>query len=300
MSLTMKTVLQALICLGALLTISCNKATQAPATNGQDVVKSEKTGALVYPHDAEFFKSHGTQYLQEKGQCLSCHGADGSGGNTKVSCQQCHQNFPHPADWSKKELHATAFQKSGSSCAGCHGDDWKGGKTQVSCQQCHNGYPHPKGWTTPSVHGKAFVEAKDKAACFNCHDSKKLEKTATDCTTCHVGFPHMKGHKTLAMTYDGKCTACHRNLTENMPKYGSQGGCTSCHDGTLEIHWLEEPEPTPTPKPPAPPTHPNPPTPPGPPTTPGNVQKKAVDSNRLPSSLKKTKKPAVKKTDEKK
>lgn len=235
---------------------ACNKTTsnETPQVPGNQ----EKTSTVVYPHDKDFYKNHGLVYTANKEQCLGCHGQDGSGGTAKVSCLQCHQAFPHVKNWVMPDQHPVQFVKNPQSCSICHGDDWKGGKSNVSCLQCHQGFPHPLQWASPSQHGKAYEELKDKSQCLKCHDQKKDPALATQCVECHKSFPHddnfklgNKLHKILASSYDGKCLLCHRDYKENMPNSQDPDegiGCYSCHEGTIEAHWVK-PVPTPTPSP---------------------------------------------------
>lgn len=228
-----------------LVNSACNKTTGSPVEN-QQVAKTDKPGASIYPHDKDFFKLHGQSYLQNKPQCLSCHGADGAGGTAKISCLGCHANFPHPRDWVLVKNHSAQFMKDTQSCASCHGGDSKGGKSQVSCFSCHANFPHPKGWAVPDQHGKAFAAIADKSSCLACHNPANTSNFATSCNTCHSAFPHgkgfvMGGHAALARTYAGKCLSCHRDYKENMPKMGADGGCLSCHDGKIQIHWQATP-----------------------------------------------------------
>ncbi|MCK6599996.1 MAG: hypothetical protein L6Q37_16645 [Bdellovibrionaceae bacterium] len=225
--------------------VSCNKVATKDSTDKQ--VKQQKLNFTVYPHEKDFFKNHGKNYIESKTQCLSCHGNDGTGGTANVSCVQCHQNFPHPRNWATAAQHSTDYIKSPQSCSVCHGDDWKGGNSKVSCFQCHEGYPHPIKWAVPDQHGKAFVELKDKKQCLNCHDSHKTPSFATKCDTCHKAFPHEenfekgKKHKTLALSYDGKCLNCHQDYKNNMPNFQdpSEGvGCFNCHEGKTEMQWI--------------------------------------------------------------
>ena len=236
-----------------LMISACNKTTTELPGEGKSGQLTDKVGVLFYPHEKDFFKLHGQNYLENKGQCLSCHGPDGTGGNTKVSCKTCHASFPHPREWAVPKNHAASYTKDSQSCLSCHGADGTGGKSKVSCYSCHANFPHPKGWAVPTQHGKAFVAMVDKSECLGCHNLENANSVATNCTICHKAFPHKAGftmggadHAELARSYAGKCLACHRDYKENMPKMGADGGCLNCHDKKIEIHWLADDPSKPT------------------------------------------------------
>lgn len=91
--------------------------------------------------------------------CAECHGADLTGGISKVSC------FANPAgchhgpirNWNTASVHGAEAKKapgnSGfASCQICHGAGFSGGGSGVSCFTCHGvSAPHPaKPWRLPS------------------------------------------------------------------------------------------------------------------------------------------------------
>ena len=95
--------------------------------------------------------------------CAECHGADLSGGISKVSCfanpAGCHHG-PIP-NWAGGAVHGAVAKKapgnSGlASCQICHGAGFSGGGSGVSCFTCHGvSAPHPaKPWRSDvgSVH----------------------------------------------------------------------------------------------------------------------------------------------------
>lgn len=156
--------------------------------------------------------------------------------------------FPHSDDF-KMKTHPHYFRKDPELCAKCHGKDWSGGNTQVSCSKCHGEkFPHPAAWALPTNHGESFTKLNDddKKRCFVCHNADAVKtakkgETKIACQNCHAAFPHtdefkMGGHAEMAKTYEGKCTACHKGFTANMPNMK----CEMCHAGKkLEIHWAE-------------------------------------------------------------
>lgn len=236
-----------------MIVLACNKTT-TKETSTDTNVKTEKLSTTVYPHEKDFYKGHGQQYLANKEQCLNCHGADGSGGTANVSCLQCHQSgsFPHPKNWVTADQHSAQFLKSPQSCASCHGDDWKGGKSKVSCLQCHENYPHPLKWGSPEKHGKSYIAVKEKKDCLDCHQSTKSTSAATRCDSCHKAYPHPNGfakggkiHKNLAESYEGKCLNCHADYKENMPNFQDESegvGCINCHYGNIKVKWIDPDE----------------------------------------------------------
>lgn len=238
-----------------LMLSACNKTTTKETPAADNTVKTEKIATTVYPHEKDFYKNHGANYLANKEQCLNCHGADGSGGTSNVSCLQCHQagGFPHPKNWVTADQHSVQYQKSPQSCASCHGDDWKGGKSKVSCTQCHENYPHPLKWASPDKHGKSYIAIAEKKQCLDCHQSTKSTSMATRCDSCHKAYPHPKGfdtggkiHRALGESYEGKCLNCHAGLKGNMPNYQDEAegvGCFNCHDGNLKMKWFKADEP---------------------------------------------------------
>lgn len=160
-----------------------------------------KEAAKIYPHTEEFKKkTHGASHLADKSLCLSCHVAQGPNEGSKISCSNCHTTYPHAASWA-----------------------------------------------LPKNHGHQFVNADGptKESCLGCHGGDMGTKAVT-CKECHVAFPHSDefkeggdNHKSLAKTYEGKCTTCHTDMKKNMPNYGDTG-CTSCHEGKPEVIWKEQ------------------------------------------------------------
>jgi hypothetical protein len=141
------------------------------------------------PHSEGF---HGQAAITLEGQsCAQCHGSDFLGGESGVSCYQCHQ-YPHP--------YATAEPPSGhqqliaslhwnlAECSNCHGTDFSGARTGISCRECHTSSRGPASCSTchgmPPVDdatlpfgmpsGAAGAHAKHDAkgyACSECHPS---------------------------------------------------------------------------------------------------------------------------------
>ena len=111
--------------------------------------------------------------------CAECHGADLSGGISKVSCfanpAGCHHG-PIP-NWAGGAVHGPAAKKapgnSGfASCQICHGAGFSGGGSGVSCFTCHGvAAPHPaKPWRSSSG-GSSHVttDPQNASVCARCH-----------------------------------------------------------------------------------------------------------------------------------
>src|SRR5574340_79803 len=109
-----------LISLLALIAWGCSKANEsAPMFDASG------------KHPASWYVNHRASARTDINQCKECHGADLSGGVSKLSCfsasvngQGCH---PHPADWANPDRHGADAKKApGSSgfasCRACHGD----------------------------------------------------------------------------------------------------------------------------------------------------------------------------------
>ena len=104
-----------------------------------------------YPHQSGYLDTtsvnfHGNILLANDfntESCGKCHAPDFKGGNTNVSCYNCH-NFPHPSDigtpnspgFHGKIIKANNFVMD--ECQKCHGVDFSGkGVNQLNCRNCH-------------------------------------------------------------------------------------------------------------------------------------------------------------------
>ena len=130
--------------------------------------------------------------------CKQCHGADFSGGITKVACSSCH-TYPHPsgyADTSNPSFHGLFLKANNftlTGCGKCHGADFTGnGTALLDCKACHSIYPHVPGFAVPSssaFHG-LFLRANNfnMDNCQTCHGSDFAGKGApqASCNNCHT------------------------------------------------------------------------------------------------------------------
>jgi len=260
--------------------LSCNKPTENTETK-KLTPDGKPTPENTYPHNKDFFKSHGQNYYDLKQTCLSCHGADGSGGNTPVSCKSCHGEFPHPRNWVLPKNHAATFKADSSTCIKCHGSDLQGGGAKVSCNSCHTTFPHPKGWALPTNHGTTFANLTDKSECLKCHDPNKKEPDVVKCSQCHKVYPHPDRyrikHASSAADAEVVCTTCHTDYKKYL---AGRSECLNCHDGAeLKIQWIKPDAPPTEPPPPETPTDPPPPG--GSANPQGSLSKK---SSRIPTS----------------
>ena len=209
-----------------------------------------------YPHSDDWLAnsefSH-NDYLKanswELESCAECHGADLTGGDSKVSCYTCH-NYPHSDSWlvaSNSEFHGEYIKSKeydNSSCANCHGVNYSGGNSEVSCFTCHESYPHNDSWTAGSEvsHG-SLLKTKDweNESCTSCHGADLLGGSSeVSCSKCHNSYPHVDGwlaseNENFHGEYikdlghdNSSCTSCHG--AEFMGG-SSEVSCYTCHNG---------------------------------------------------------------------
>jgi hypothetical protein len=182
--------------------------------------------------------------------CKSCHGADLTGGESKISCFKCHASYPHSDSWldrSSDEFHGQYLKKPGSKikdCAACHGEDYAGGSSKVSCFECHAAYPHPDSWSdreSEEFHGKYLKKQGWKSKyCTACHGGDYTGGSSNvSCFMCHPGYPHgadwMKQdsgefHAAVVQAANWSlvsCAACHGTDFEGGV---SDVSCHTCHE----------------------------------------------------------------------
>jgi predicted CxxxxCH...CXXCH cytochrome family protein len=138
---------------------------------------------VVVPSGGRHAKSATLTYIANGGSssCIECHGADLSGGSSKVSCfgnpSGCHHG--PAADWvvspPAAQNHGVAAKKapgnSGfASCQICHGRYFSGGGSQVSCFSCHGANaPHPpRPWLDPA-YTHISTNTENAPVCAQCH-----------------------------------------------------------------------------------------------------------------------------------
>jgi len=205
--------------------------------------------------------NHPINYLTSPEKCQQCHGADLSGGVSKVSCFSsslngisCHAVGPqgHAAGWALPGAHgarakAAAIGVNGIAfCKNCHGIDYRGaGVAQKDCFRCHTTAPHaPKPWSGTPNH--ATADTSNAPACAQCHTGRanlsaagaaNLPATAiigaTGCfnnTLCHGVMGHASDPQPWALP------ANHGARAKADPGAGGNTGfaaCQSCHGPTF-------------------------------------------------------------------
>ena len=167
--------------------------------NSQSAFSSDGGGT----HTANWLPlEHRTAATANITACAECHGADFSGGISKVACTQCHMGSQlsiHPIEWNGQTAvnhaaHVTAYGTTRCATAYCHGTGLAGvANSGPSCTSCHIGGAlavHP--WPAASYmadHGAYVVDKKSTASCQNaaCHgkDLKGVDQSGVSCTKCH-------------------------------------------------------------------------------------------------------------------
>ena len=218
-------------------------------------VKNVEPSGDCYPHTSIFKKTklHGRKcFIQNREDCKKCHGKDLKGGTSKVSCNSCHEFYPHKPNFAAGKEHGTTYTSNSQKCTGCHNLDSSQNTVLTSCQKCHN-YPHTSQWALPANHGGEYIKEKNTnklVSCLDCHDrgnntSRNTEVyTDVTCDSCHVNIPHstkfkLGWHNKVARTYKGKCTNCHKEGKRFMRK---KWWCVDCHGKKrkLDILWLNK------------------------------------------------------------
>ena len=137
------------------------------STGCSDKNKQPTVSTVIHPEN--WINDHKTGYraYTARTMCTNCHGIDGKGGNSHVSCfstsylgQSCHAE--HPTGWKDPVLHGLAAKSSPdttsvlsgygfSRCQKCHGNEdttnfnFAGGIVNISCFACHGvSAPHPR------------------------------------------------------------------------------------------------------------------------------------------------------------
>jgi predicted CxxxxCH...CXXCH cytochrome family protein len=138
---------------------------------------------VVVPSGGQHAKSAMRDYIANGGiiPCTECHGADLSGGNSKVSCfgnpSGCHHGpvagfvASPPATQNHGISAKQAPGNSGfASCQICHGRYFSGGGSQVSCFPCHGANaPHPAKPWLGSTYTHITTNTENAPVCAQCH-----------------------------------------------------------------------------------------------------------------------------------
>lgn len=206
---------------------------------------------------------------------VACHGADGKGGNSKVSCfsgdprngQSCHAGvLGHPVGWgdpTAADFHGFKASVKGatnlsSACGLCHATDSNGTGvgSAPSCLStdpkwgisCHVSSPAVISTGCTSCHGAAAATgpngttaAPNRAFVHVPH----LALAGVDCTTCHFGAGSGNLGHAQVKTFGGYTSATVRLDSSYNAKTGSflydyaAGTCSgvSCHGGQTTPTW---------------------------------------------------------------
>lgn len=162
-----------------------------------------------YPHEKGWAvpTNHGA-YVKAEGtaNCATrCHGGKLDGGISGVSCNACHELWPHrTANWVEGTVHGpTARALGNTACTSCHlAEDPPGGTTGVTCGECHASLLRhdDSTWKSQWGHGPYVVanDALTTGECTLCHGAA-LEggavpadpalEAAASCAACHASYP---------------------------------------------------------------------------------------------------------------
>ena len=237
---------------------------------------------VVVPSGGRHAKSATLTYIASGGSssCIECHGADLSGGNSKVSCfgnpSGCHHG---PVDgWvvtpPAAQNHGVAAKKapgnSGfASCQICHGSSFSGGGSKESCFRCHvANAPHPaQPWLGPT-YTHADTNTSNAPVCAQCHFPESPNNPANhpatpaaagmppgcfNSTLCHgaTAAPHAVGaawrdpnpqfHGLTAKQDLSYCQGCHG--TPGTTLFNGGTAPTSCQASTCHTRAKAHPIP---------------------------------------------------------
>ena len=237
---------------------------------------------VVVPSGGRHAKSATLTYIASGGSssCIECHGADLSGGNSKVSCfgnpAGCHHG--PVAGWvvtpPAAQNHGVAAKKapgnSGfASCQICHGSSFSGGGSKESCFRCHvANAPHPaQPWRGPT-YTHADTNTSNAPVCAQCHFPESPNNPANhpatpaaagtppgcfNSTLCHgaTAAPHAVGaawrdpnpqfHGLTAKQDLSYCQGCHG--TPGTTLFNGGTAPTSCQASTCHTRAKAHPIP---------------------------------------------------------
>jgi len=237
---------------------------------------------VVIPSGGQHAKSATRDYIanSESIPCTECHGADLSGGTSKVSCfgnpAGCHHG--PVSGWiatspAAQNHGVSAKQAPGSSgfvsCQICHGRFFSGSGLQVSCFPCHGvNAPHPaRPWHGPT-YTHTTTNTENAQVCAQCHfpgspnnpanhpATPAAAETPPGCfnsTLCHgdTAAPHAVGttwrdpnpqfHGLTAKQNISYCQGCHG--TPGTTLFNGGNASTSCQTSTCHARARAHPIP---------------------------------------------------------
>jgi len=192
-----------------------------PEWNQEDAVNFHGNKALVGVEDDDY---SGIE------TCATCHGVDYQGGSSGVSCYDCHDNYPHPPEWTtpKHERSHSNYIKNITwqieECQQCHGEDYKGGSSTKSCYDCHIGSQGPESCNV--CHGEGAVSDSDTSVWAPPQD------LADNVLPDNIGVGAHQNHlrdTTYTNAYKRDCSLCHREPNGfSDPKH---------RDGTVDMNF---------------------------------------------------------------
>ena len=212
-------------------------------------------GWVVAPSGGQHATSATLTFISNGGtsSCAECHGADLSGGTSKVSCFGNPANCHHGpvAGWvaapPAAQSHGVAAKKApGSSgfasCQVCHGADFRTprGDANRTCYSCHSLAPHPNGpWRSSAGSTHTNSDPSNAPVCAGCHrNSNPGTPGCFNNTLCHgatgpggvnhsVPFPGATHTSADQASFNADCSACHA-ITGVSPDSAAPL-CTVCH-----------------------------------------------------------------------
>lgn len=213
------------------LVFSCTKKNE-PVKVGTHPTEWNNSGSIKFHGESVVFSGPEV--------CQSCHGEDYQGGETGISCYDCHINYPHPDGFGNSEspaFHREYFKTLANwdltECQSCHGSDYQGANTRLSCTQseCHYSEDGPEACNTCHGEFTSLVTDIQKWA-----PPKGLNEE-TDITQVAVGAhqAHLTYYSYLTGTL--ACSECHI-VPENYSDEGhidDSEGAEVIFNGTLAV-----------------------------------------------------------------
>ena len=160
---------------------------------------------------------HG-RYLKAKeyntDACTSCHAKNLLGGVSGVSCNKCHQSFPHSDGWeddtSKTNFHGKYLKAknwNSNECKNCHGAAYTGGTSGEACYQCHPSFPHEVKFAGEDGHENYMEQNRYPfSECNKCHGANLTGGAIADVSCSQSGCHSDAGGNTKSPE---ACNTCH-------------------------------------------------------------------------------------------